>query len=230
MIQKTLSQLTTKIENDLDLQAEEFIQPGELTEYFNDARVLAEAIIIKLGLRDRYFLTRTKFDVVEGQEDYPLPVNCNKVVKLIYQNGATLYTLRPIDSSVMFEDIQFLNTYVTTDFYRYVLRNDGPQELIQLVPQGRFTIVNAITLWFYRTTNPLVNPTDICDLPEICYQFLYQSVRVRVYEKEKGQAWQMALADLAKIEATMTETLTQQNTDSDLTEVEKDFMLYQEHS
>lgn len=230
---KTLVQLKSKIERDLDLEAEEFIQPEEMVEYINDAIAMAEAQIVKLGLRDKYFLTRAKVSIVEGQEDYDLPVNiyANKIVKIIYENGATLYTMKPIDAKEMFEDIQFLNKYVTTEFYRYLIRHDTPGvEKLQIVPKGRLSVVDAMTIWFYRDSNKLEDDADICDLPEICYQFIYQSVRTRVYEKEKGQAWQVAKEDLAVINNLMIDTLTQQIVDADLTEVEKDMDIYGEHS
>jgi len=230
---KTLLDLRTKIERDLDLEAEEFVQPQEMIEYINDAIAISEAEIVKLGLRDKYFLTRYTFSVVKDQEDYTLPANvyANKILKLVYQNGATLYTLRPMDSKDMFEDIQFLNKYVTTEFYRYLIRHDLPgEERIQIVPKGRLSVANAITVWYYRDANKLSVDTDVCDLPEICYQFIYQSVRTRVYEKEKGTAWREAMNDLLTVRNLMVETLTQQIVDADLTEVEKDMNVYWEHS
>lgn len=230
---KTLADLRSKIERDLDLEAEEFVQPEEAIEYINDAISIAEAHIIKLGLRDKYFHTRAQISLITGQEDYDLPANvyANKINKIVYERGATLYTLRPIDSSEMYEDIQFLNKYVTTDFYRYLIRHDAPGvEKLQIVPKARIDVVNGLTVWYFRDANKLALDTDICDLPEICYQFIYQYFRVRTYEKEKGTAWQLALADLEKITELMIETLTQQITDSTLTEVEKDMTIYQEHS
>ena len=174
---KTLLDLKTKIEKDLDLEAEEFIQPEELIEYINDAISMSEAQIVKLGLRDKYFLTRSSINIIAGQEDYDLPVNiyANKIVKVIYQNGATLYTVKPIDAKDMFEDIQFLNKYTTTEFYRYLIRHDSPGvEKLQIVPKAVLNVTGGLTVWFYRDANKLSADADICDLPEICYQFLYQ--------------------------------------------------------
>jgi len=230
---KTLLDLTTKIEKDLDLEEEEFVQPQELIEYINDAISMSEAQIVKLGLRDKYFLTRSTINIVAGQEDYDLPPNlyANKIVKIIYQNGATLYTVKPIDAKEMFEDIQFLNKYTTTEFYRYLIRHDSPGvEKLQIVPKAVLSVANALTVWFYRDANKLTVDTDICDLPEICYQFIYQSVRTRVYEKERGQAWREAMSDLKVISDLMIDTLTQQIVDSDLTSVEQDMSVYGEHS
>lgn len=230
---KTLLDIKTKISRDLDIEAEEFIQPEELVEYINDGITKAEAHIINLGLRDKYFLKRAYISIVEAQEDYDLPTDiyANKILNIVYQNGADLYTLKPIDSKDMFENIQFLNKYTTTDFYRYLIRHDTPgEEKLQLVPKPKTSVTNGLTVWFFRDANQLSADTDVCDLPEIAVQFIYQYVRTRVYEKEKGQSWAVAKEELKEIEGLMVSTLQQQIADSQLTELEHDVSFYQEHS
>lgn len=230
----TLYDIKTKISRDLDIEAEEFIQPEELTEYINDAISEAEAEIINLGLRDKYFLARgTPISLVAGQADYDLPSTLygNKILKIIYQSGSDIYALDPIDSEQMFEDISILNQYNTTDLYRYLIRHDTPgQEKLQLVPTARENIANALTIWFYREANKLEVDADICDLPEIAIQFVYQYVRTRVYEKERGQSWMVAKEQLSQIQEKMVKTLQQQISDSELTKVDHDFTTYEEHS
>ena len=56
---KTKAQVVTKINLDLDLEEEEFIQADEMTGYINDAITIVEGVLISLGLKDRYFYTRT---------------------------------------------------------------------------------------------------------------------------------------------------------------------------
>lgn len=230
---KTLADIRTKIERDLDLEAEEFIQPQELVEYANDAITKAEAYIINLGLRDKYFLTKANISLVSGQADYDLPSNLysNKILKIVYEFGSDIYALKPIDSEHMFENIQILNKYEVTDLYRYLIRHDIPgTEKLQLVPPARFSVSNGLTLWFFRDANRLVDDADICDLPEICIQYIYQYIAVKVYEKEKGQAWITALQLLKEIEELMVTTLQQQIVDSELTKIDQDFSTYEEHS
>lgn len=231
---KTLYDIRTKIARDLDIEAEEFIQPEELIQYINDAISEAEANIINLGLRDKYFLARgTPISLVAGQADYDLPSNIygNKILKVVYQSGTDIYALSPIDSEEMYQDISVLNQYNTTDLYRYLIRHDVPgTEKLQIVPKARVDAADALTIWFFREANKLEIDTDICDLPEIAIQYVYQSVRVRVYEKERGQSWMVAKEDLAAIEELMVKTLQQQISDSDLTKMDKDFTTYEEHS
>jgi len=230
---KTLDDIRTKIERDVDIEAEEFIQPEELIEYINDAITLAEAHIINLGLRDKYFLTKDTIDLVSGQADYDLPTNiyANKIFKIVYEFGADIYPLAPIDSEEMFQNIQILNKYETTDLYRYLLRHDTPGvEKLQLVPKARLSVTDGLTVWYYRDANRLSVAADVCDLPEIAVQFIYQYVKVKVYEKERGQAWAVAKDELSTMEQLMVTTLQQQIVDSDLTKMDQDFSIYEEHS
>jgi len=232
---KTLNEIRSKIQRDLDLEVEEFIQPLEMIEYINDAITLAEAKIIDLGLRDKYFFARTKLSIVQGAEDIELPSNiyANKIVKLVYSNGTEIYPMKPMDREKMFEEIELINSAGSAPliFYRYLIRNDTPGgEVIQIVPKARQTLTDVIVCWYYRDANRLSADTDLCDLPEISIQFVYQYVRVRVYEKEKGASWLQAKQDLMKIEVDMLTTLQQQIADSDLTKVEQDFSAYEEHS
>ena len=230
---KTLLDIKEKIERDLDLEEEEFIQPDELTEYINDAITAAEAMIINLGLRDKYFFTKATLDIVQGQEDITLPENiyANKIFKLVFHNGNDIYPIKPIDSRRMYEEIALLNQNPSAVNYKYLIRHDTPgEEVIQIVPPPRESLSDVIEIWFHRDANRLEEDTDVCDLPEISLLFIYQSVRVRVYEKEKGQPWVLALAELEKVSNLMKETLQQQIVDSELTKVDMDMDLYEEHS
>lgn len=230
---KTLDQIRTKISRDLDIEEEEFIQPDEIIEYINDAISEAEAHIINLGLRDKYFLAKASLDIVQGEEDIALPTNIysNKIFKLVYKNGNEIYTIKPIDSQRMYEDIEVINQSPASQNYSYLIRHDTPgEEVIQIIPPARETLSGVIKCWYYRDANRLEADDDICDLPEIAIQFVYQSVRVRVYEKEKGQPWMVALQELEKVKSLMVETLQQQIVDSDLTKAEQDMTIYEEHS
>lgn len=232
---KTLADMRTKIERDLDIEAEEFIQPEELIELFNDGIARAEARIINLGLRDKYFQKRSWISLVNGQEDYDLPteIYVDKIEKIIYQKGTIIYKVEPIDSEQMFEEIQMTNTYSAgvQTAYRYLIRHDTPGvEKIQIVPVPSEDLTNGLTVWHFRDANRMSADDDICDLPEIAIQFIYAYVKEKVYEKEKGQAWALAKDDRKEAEELMVETLQQQISDSDLTKLDMDMSAYEEHS
>lgn len=230
---KTLDEIRSKIARDLDLEEEEFIQPEEMIEYINDAISRAEAHIVKLGLRDKYFLTRDSIDMISGQEDYELPetIYANKILNVIFENGSELYAMNPIDSMDMFENIQYLNKYDESDLYRYLIRHDEPgEERLQIVPTPRDNVTDGITVWFYRDAHRLSEDTDVCDLPEIALQYLYQYVKKMIYEKERGPSWMTAKEELKEAETLMVDTLSQQIADPKMSELEKDLSVYREHS
>ena len=85
MTYKTYAQLLAKIEKDLDLESEDFIQDDELMEYFNDAIRECESHIHKLGLEDVYFKTFDNPSLVSGTSDYAMPTNifANKIIECV---------------------------------------------------------------------------------------------------------------------------------------------------
>lgn len=231
---KTYSEIKTKIERELDIEAEEFIQTDEFLGYVNDGIDECEARIHKLGLEDNYFLTKAFLALTQGVEDYALPVNiyADKIKKVIYVNGATLYEIRRLRGQRMFEEIALINQYNNaSDFYRFILRNDtaAAGKVFQLVPPSRETLGQGVTLWYIRNANKMVDDTSICDLPEIAVQYLYQYIKYRCYEKEGHPNQDSARAELGQIEATMMATLEQQVPD-DHTEIEQDLSIYTEMS
>ncbi len=231
---KTLADIKTQIEAESDLEAEEFIQPDELIGYIHGAISICEAQIIKLELRDKYFLKRTKLSIVQGEEDIELPsdIYANKLFKLVYKNNNEIYPIEPIDSEKMYEEIAVSEIDGALRKYRYLIRHDTPgEEVLQLVPAARDSLSEVIHAWHYRDANRPTDDTDIIDLPEICYDFILKYVSAKVCKKEKDAAtWQGANAEAEKAERLMVETLSQQIVDSSLTKVDMDLSWYGEHS
>ena len=229
----TFGALRIQLEQEMDLQDETFIQPAEMIGYWNHAVSVAESHIITLGLRDKYFLTHSALSTVQGQEAYPLPVNLfgNKIKKIIYKNGATFYTVRPLDSKDMFENYTYLNNYSATDYYRYFITHDTPgQQNLIIVPAAREAAANAITIWYPRSANRYVLDTDICDLPDICYEFLNRYVREMCYAKESHVNYEGSKAERMEKEQLMQSVLSGQIDDSEMSLMEADLSCYQESS
>ena len=233
MAYKTLLDVTTKINRDLDLEAEEFIQPDEMTGYINDAITIVEAHMNTMGLRDQYFLTRTTMSITQGVEDYELPTNIyeNKIKQILYHNGATLYTLKPMTADDSAEDIEYLKSYASNDYYRYRVRNDSSTEVfLQLIPKANDTLSDVIIIEYFRDVERVSDDSDKIELPEIAIQYLYQYVKVKVYEKETHSNYQSATAELMKLEGLMLDTLRGQINDPEATRLNQDFTFYEEMS
>jgi hypothetical protein len=239
MVYKTFAQIKAKVERELDLEVEEFVQPLEFIEYVNDGISMAEADIHKLGLEDEYFLTKEFFPLTMGVEDYVLPTKLymNKIRGIQYSFGSTIYTIQRLrDSDTRFEDIDRINQYLSvTDYYKYTLRNDSAAAgvMLQLVPKSRETSTTNVKIWYIREAAKWDEADTVgvglCDLPQIAIQFLYQYVKYRCYEKEGHTNTDAAKADLAAIHATMMATMEQMVPDNN-TEIVRDLSLYNDFS
>jgi len=230
---KTFGELNAELEKELDLEGEEFIDKAELMRLWNRAVSVAEGHLITLGLKDKYLLGRDKLNLVLGQEEYELPASIygNKIIKAIYHVGATFYTVLPLDSKDMFENYEYLNSFSTTDFYRYLITHSTPgSQKFLLVPAARQTLTGAITLWFSRNANRYTADSDICDLPVIAYEFLNAYVTEKCYKKESHVNFQEAKAERMEKELLMQSILSGQISDSEMSLMEKDLSSYQESS
>lgn len=230
---KTFGELNVELMNELDLEGEEFIDAPELKRLWNRAVGVCEGHLITLGLKDKYLLGREMLSIVQGQEEYDLPASLygNKIFKLIYCVGATLYEVKPIDSKEMFENYRYLNNYTSTDWYRYMITHSTPgaQKLL-LVPKAQATEPNSIEVWFSRSANRYTADSDICDLPTAAYEFLNAYVTEKVYKKESHVNYQGAVEDRKEKEQLMQSVLSGQTQDNNRSELEPDLSAYQESS
>lgn len=238
MIYKTFGQIKLKVERELDIEVEEFVQPDEFIEYVNDGISMAEAEIHKLGLEDEYFLTKYTLPLTVGQEDFtlPTPIYMNKIRSIVYSNGSTIYTIERLRGPEKFENLARINQYNTiTDYYKYLVRNDSATGgvVLQFVPPSREALTSAVTVWYIRECSKWsvtdTSGTGTCDLPQIAMQFLYQYVKYRVYEKEGHANMGDSKETLAAIKATMLSAMEQMVAD-DNNELIKDLSSYQDMS
>lgn len=240
MIYQTFAQIKEKVERDLDLEVEEFVQPAEFVGYVNQGIAKAESAIHKLGLEDEYFLTKAYLPLTTGEEDYslPTPIYMNKIRSIIYSVGPTIYSIDRLRGPQKFENMAYINQYNTiTDFYKYLLRNDSADDgvTLQLVPPSRETSSTAVRVWFIREAAKWVydaagvNAANKCDLPQIAMEFLYAFVSYKCLFKEGHPNTPEAKADMDTAEATMIATMEQMVPD-DNNENIKDLSSYQDMS
>lgn len=230
---KTLSEVRSKIERDLDLEEEEFIQDAEMIEYINDAITIIEAHMNTMGLKDRYFYKRTTVDLVSGTAEYALPEDLyeDKIKEVVYSNGATIYRVGLLDSDRTEEEIEQLNRFSTTEWYQYLIRNDEADgKMLQLVPASRETVSDAIIIGYFRDILRVSADDDVVEVPDIALQWLYQYVKVMVYEKESHVNYGPSAEKLSLLEGLMLSTLRGQLADSQNTKLEMDKSSYEESS
>lgn len=228
------SDAVTKVELDLDLEAEDFVQPAEMLGYFNEARREAEAEL--LGVDPDYFLDNAYLPLVTGTSKYALPtgIYARKIRNVIYANGDTIYEIRQIRSKNKFiERAYILQQANSTDFYQYMVLNNLANGIqIELSPPSREDSSTNVTIWYVRKLAELTGATtDYIDLdiPEAT-NFIYAYVKARCKQKENGgQMPPDAQADLDMQKKIMVDALATAIVDDD-NEVIKDVTFYQESS
>jgi hypothetical protein len=218
-----------KVEQDLDLEEEVFIESDEMLGYCNEAIDEAEAEIHKL--HEDYFLTNSDITLVNGQSEYSLPsdIYAQKIRGVIYKNGSLVYPIHRVRNLYRFEDIALSEQFGTSDLYRYYLKNPSAADGYQLVllPESREDGA-FVKIWYLRNANRVTDDTSLIDIPEFS-NFLIQFMKVRVLEKEGHPNLPMAIQVLQQQRQMMVDTLTQMVVDDD-DEVEGDFSHYWEHS
>lgn len=222
----TWAQIKAKIRRDLDLESETFVRPEELLDYANEAIDEAEAEIHTIY--EDYFLARQTLSIVNGQEEYDLPADiyAHKIRRIMYNNTSSVYTVDRLQDWKKFEAQNIARNFSTSDLYQYYFVNEiAGSPKILLVPQGRED-GPYLEVWYLRQANRLELDEDICDIPEF-YNFIFQYMKVRIYEKEGHPNIDKAVMDLEKQRSLMNATLAQIAPDAQ-NEIEMDASFYEE--
>lgn len=224
----TWAEIREKVEADLDIQGEVFIRPSELVNYCNEAIDMAEAEI--LSLNKDYFLTRGNITLVSGQSEYTLPDNiyAKKIRRVIYNDGSTVFPVPRFDDSDQFEMLAVQENFGAGINYKYLIHNSvtgEPKMTIGPVPSDPANL----DLWYLRNANRMTgDDADICDIPEFI-NFIFQAIKVRVYEKEGHPNFQASAQILDTLRLQMQKTLADAAPDTD-TLIQGDFSFYTEMS
>lgn len=182
---QTYSNIKTKLQNDLDIEDLDFLNgEEELLGYINEAIDDAESMIHTLGLQAQYFLTQGTITLASGTADYSLPSDIfgHKIKAMFYINGNTKYEIfrvRDIRKTPYFQsgdDYQYLplTTSATANNFR-VRFFPTPAE------SGAY-----VQIWYIRNITKMTSAggaTNVCEVPE-AINFIYQHVKMRVYEKQ----------------------------------------------
>ena len=228
----TLAEIREKVNQDLDLEGEVFIQPNELRNYINQAIDEAEAEIH--AIYEDYFLDWYYVPLVIDQQEYDLPPNiyAHKIRKIIFSDDQSkTYEVSRIPESAKFEDIALTERFRSTEFYRYLIVNRAagmPQ--MYFVPAIREGDVSPsrMRVWYLRDANRLVEDTDLCDIPEFVH-FVIAYTKLRCLEKEMHPGTQYWADQVERQRRLMIDTLTNMIPDGE-TRIEPDMTTYEELS
>jgi hypothetical protein len=181
-----------KIQDDLDLQEELFVTPGELLGYFNDAIDEAEAIVH--SLYEDYFLTEDRITTAAGVVRYPLPsdIFANKLRLVSLVDGCCLEPLKRI----RLKDRAKMGLCTTGDVIGFDIEHRSAVEgvTMRLFPDGLFG-GQVIQRNYIRNANRLVDDESLIDIPE-GMAFIFAYVKLQCYSKETHPLVEKAVAEL----------------------------------
>lgn len=228
----TYAAAKAKVEQDLDLEEEVFIQDSEMLAYFNDA--LREAEKEVLTIYEDYLLDKTYLPLVLGQSSYSLPAGilANKIRGIVYSQNNIIYEFTRIRDKRKFLEIELLKNANPTDYYKYYVLNSSSGGIkLELVPESKETSSTNVIIHYIRKVDEIVDDTDIVDkdIPE-SIDFVYAFVKAKCKQKENGGIMpQDAFAEVEQQRKMLVDTLTEMIPDDD-NEVIKDMTFYEEMS
>jgi hypothetical protein len=182
----TLDQLRTKIQNDNELHAENFVTPSEIKAFLNDAIEDAEQLIID-SFSD-FFLTFVDYNIVEGVGEILVPADMFDLrIRGMY------FDLRGFDPNssgtsqwykIKKLPLERFSSIYQADVYHYRLTNPavgGPK--IGIYPDFREDLQAKVRLWYIREAVRLDADTDILEAG-IRPQYVLAHAKVAIMEKE----------------------------------------------
>jgi hypothetical protein len=225
----TYSELKEKVERDLDLEGEVFIQPEEMQDYFNEGVDRAEEIVHTLY--EDYFLDKDPITLVSGTNEYAMPsrIYAHKIRRVIYRNGSRVYPISRIKDWKKFEEYSLDlvgGSQGSAAEYRYFILNQtaGSPKILFTPEVGEAGAY--VTVWFLRQANRFASNSDVLDVPEAA-NFVMQYVKCRCYEKEGHPGLIKALSDLTEMRLGLEGVLSAMVPDAD-NEIEMDTSFYGE--
>lgn len=231
MTYPTFSDIETRVRRELDLIDEPSVTQAELISYCNQAIDVAESEIH--SLYEDYFLTKANISLVTGQSEYSLPsdIYAAKIRSIVYNVNNQIYEVMRMVDKRMFEKIIRAENYTQNEIYRYILLNASAAAgmKIYLFPPSQETQADALTVWYLRNANRIVNTTDVIDIPEFS-NFIVAKMKWLIGINKPGLvAVEGATADAAAQLSLMQESL-QNRTPDDWTQVVMDMDTYEEHT
>lgn len=224
----TWAEIRTKIEDECDLEDEDFVGTDELLSYANEAIDEAEAEIH--GLYEDYFLKKVDIPVVLNDEFLSIPdempdIYADKIRRIIFTAGSSTYTVNRMKDWKKFEQKAANDNSQSSDLYQYFIVNSTPgNPQIMFTPKIRES--GTMTVWYLRNANRLEETTDVCDIPEFV-NFVIAFMKVKVYQKEGHPGLEEATAKLEAQRAQMISTLQSRVPDAE-NDLEADFSHYED--
>lgn len=233
----TLAEIRTKIEKDLAIEDEIFVESDELTGYINDAIDDAEGEIH--SAHQDYFRAKAPLTLVNTEEEIDLPDNIYafKIRSIWYRNGSTVYQVKelPMEKKAARYELEKAGESSGPSEYVYDIDNTTPGAPKLIIIPAAQESGQYLTMYYLRNANRLEEDADVCDIPEFV-SFIFAFVRECVYRKEGHPGHALALAMLNGSEPMgivgerqKMQAVLAKRTAEPTNEIEADFSFYREH-
>lgn len=223
----TYTRIKAKLEAELDLEQEIFVDDEELLGYVNEAIDICEGKIHTLY--EDYFLSRAAVTLVSGTSEYVLPTDiyAHKIRAIIYKNNFDVYPIKRVKNSQ-----KLLNYELETagnngsSRYEYFILNSTPGEPKILLTPDVAEAGQRVFVWYLRQANRLEEDADVCDIPEFVH-YVIQYAKVKVCFKEGHPNYMAEKQTLVEMEQEMLSTLAGMVPDED-NQIEADYSFYED--
>jgi len=223
----TYAEIKQKIEADLDLEKEIFVDDSELMGYVNEAIDFCEGKIHTLY--EDYFLAKSAVTLVSGTNEYLLPsdIYANKIRVIIYKNQGDVYPIKRVRSAkkILNAELDVAGNSGASRYEYFIVNQTPGQPKIYLTPDV-LEDGERVFYWYLRQANRIFDEADICDIPEFVY-YVIQYAKERICFKEGHPNYPLERERLDEIEVEMLGTLAEMVPDED-NEIEADFSVYED--
>jgi len=186
----TLKQLRERVQADLDLQDETFIEDSDINAWINEAIKKAEAEIHTLY--EDYFLSYEAKAITAGtyEYDYPADIYGNKIRKIVFEGGGSSHEVKRAKDLAKATDRDIYETG-TSHVLEWTPFNSSSGRKIRLFPLAGRT--GTLRIWYIRNARQLVDETvdDVitladaqsCDIDEF-ERYILQAVKTECFFKD----------------------------------------------
>lgn len=219
----TLDRLITKIQNDNELHAENFVTRPEIISFLNDAIDDAEQLIID-SFSD-FFLTFVDYSVVEGVGEILIPADMYD-----FRIRGMYFDLRGFDVNstgisqwykIKKLPLERFSGVYEKDVYHYRLTNDATGAKIGIYPDFREDLQAKVRLWYIRSAVRLVDDSDILETG-IRAQYVLAHAKTAIMEKEGDPMLDTMMARLEKQTAKLISSISRVTDDDEDSYLEMD--------
>lgn len=210
----TKREIEQKVKRELDLEADDFISPEEMTSYTQEAVDMAEGIVI--NLQEDFFLSKTEWMPITEEITLPEDIYSNKIRRFELRRGKDILKIKRNSQ---------LKDRTNSYQIRYTIFNK-----LGSVPTAEIQGIHDFSeyrLFYIRNANKPVLDGDLIDIPECGIHFIGAYIKAKCYEKEIHPNTVQAKNEVEYYKNEMQKTLSNIVDDgSDL--VESDYSFFEE--